>query len=106
MPGTLKNILDWVSRVKPAPTPNLVCFLLSASPSMVGGYRGLQALRIPLETMGVIVLPDMFALAQAKTPEDVDRLTGAAPAGARLKAGCAAFLETALAMRPIADRRR
>jgi NAD(P)H-dependent FMN reductase len=88
------------------PTPNLVCVLLSASPSMVGGYRGLQALRIPLETMGVIVLPDMFALAQAKTPEDVDRLTGAAPAGPRLTALCAAFLDTALAMRPIADRRR
>jgi hypothetical protein len=39
--------------------------LLSASPSMAGGNRGLWSLRIPLEHLGARVYPDMFSLAQA-----------------------------------------
>ena len=39
--------------------------LLSASPSMVGGNRGLWALRVPLEHLGARIYPDMFSLAQA-----------------------------------------
>jgi chromate reductase len=38
---------------------------MSASPSMVGGNRGLWALRVPLEHLGSRVYPDMFSLAQA-----------------------------------------
>lgn len=38
---------------------------MSASPSMVGGNRGLWALRVPLEHLGARVYPDMFSLAQA-----------------------------------------
>jgi chromate reductase len=38
--------------------------LLSASPSMVGGNRGLWSLRVPLEHLGARVYPDMFSLAQ------------------------------------------
>jgi chromate reductase, NAD(P)H dehydrogenase (quinone) len=39
--------------------------LLSASPSMVGGNRGLWGLRIPFEHLGSRIYPDMFSLAQA-----------------------------------------
>ena len=38
---------------------------MSASPSMVGGNRGLWALRVPFEHLGARVYPDMFSLAQA-----------------------------------------
>jgi hypothetical protein len=38
---------------------------MSASPSMVGGNRGLWSLRIPLEHLGARVFPDMFSLAAA-----------------------------------------
>src|SRR5262245_10163136 len=65
MPGALKNLIDWVSRVRPQPFNGKQCLLLSASPSMVGGNRGLWALRIPLEHLGARVYPDMFSLAQA-----------------------------------------
>ena len=65
MPGALKNLIDWVSRVRPQPFNGKQCLLLSASPSMVGGNRGLWALRIPLEHLGTRVYPDMFSLAQA-----------------------------------------
>jgi chromate reductase, NAD(P)H dehydrogenase (quinone) len=65
MPGVLKNTIDWTSRAKPQPFNGKQCFLLSASPSMVGGNRGLWSLRVPLEHLGSRVYPDMFSLAQA-----------------------------------------
>ena len=65
MPGLLKNTLDWVSRFSPQPFNEKHGFLLSASPSMVGGNRGLWALRVPFEHLGARIYPDMFSLAQA-----------------------------------------
>ena len=65
MPGALKNAIDWASRMRPQPFNGKQCFLLSASPSMVGGNRGLWSLRVPLEHLGSRVYPDMFSLAQA-----------------------------------------
>jgi chromate reductase, NAD(P)H dehydrogenase (quinone) len=49
LPGVLKNAIDWVSRCTPQPFNERHGLLLSASPSMVGGNRGLWALRIPFE---------------------------------------------------------
>ena len=65
MPGLLKNLIDWVSRYKPQPFNGRHALLVSASPSMAGGNRGLWALRMPLEHLGARVYPDMFSLAQA-----------------------------------------
>lgn len=65
MPGGLKNAIDWVSRASPQPFNGKQGLLMSASPSMAGGNRGLWALRIPLEHLGARVYPDMFSLAQA-----------------------------------------
>jgi chromate reductase, NAD(P)H dehydrogenase (quinone) len=65
MPGVLKNTIDWTSRFRPQPFNGKQAMLLSASPSMVGGNRGLWATRIPLEHLGARVYPDMFSLAQA-----------------------------------------
>jgi NAD(P)H-dependent FMN reductase len=65
MPGLLKNLIDWTSRLRPQPFHERHGLLLSASPSMVGGNRGLWSLRIPLEHLGARVFPDMFSLAMA-----------------------------------------
>lgn len=70
--GTLKNAIDWVSRARPMPWRGKSLYLLSASPSPMGGIRGLWQARIPLEGCGALVFPDMFALAHAReafTPE-------------------------------------
>lgn len=67
MPGILKNVIDWTSRFRPQPFNGKQAFLLSASPSMAGGNRGLWSLRVPLEHLGTRVYPDMFSLAQAHT---------------------------------------
>jgi chromate reductase, NAD(P)H dehydrogenase (quinone) len=81
MPGSLKNSIDWVSRVSPQPFNERHGLLMSASPSMAGGNRGLWALRIPLEHLGARVYPDMFSLARAHQAFDasgglVDPLLG------------------------------
>jgi NAD(P)H-dependent FMN reductase len=65
MPGCVKNAIDWVSRFRPQPFSGRHALLVSASPSMVGGNRGLWALRVPLEHLGAHVFADMFSLAQA-----------------------------------------
>jgi NAD(P)H-dependent FMN reductase len=72
MPGLMKNAIDWVSRYRPQPFNERHALLMSASPSMAGGNRGLWSLRIPLEHLGARVFPDMFSLAaahQALNPE-------------------------------------
>ena len=65
MPGILKNVIDWTSRIRPQPFNGKQCLLMSASPSMSGGNRGLWSLRVPLEHLGARVYPDMFSLAEA-----------------------------------------
>jgi len=65
MPGVLKNTIDWASRFRPQPFDGKQGLLLSASPSMAGGNRGLWSLRIPLEHLGARIYPDMFSLATA-----------------------------------------
>lgn len=62
LPGTLKNAIDWVSRIRPVPLRGKSCLLLAASNGQFGGIRGLWQLRIPLEGLGMVVYPDMYAL--------------------------------------------
>ena len=66
MPGLLKNLIDWTSRFRPQPFDARHALLLSASPSLVGGNRGLWSLRVPLEMLNVRVFPSMFSLSKAK----------------------------------------
>jgi NAD(P)H-dependent FMN reductase len=65
MPGVLKNLIDWTSRFRPQPFDGRHGLLLSASPSLAGGNKGLWSLRVPLEHLGSRIFPDMFSLAMA-----------------------------------------
>jgi chromate reductase, NAD(P)H dehydrogenase (quinone) len=72
MPGALKNLIDWTSRFRPQPFDGRHALLMSASPSLAGGNRGLWALRMPLEHLGARVFPDMFSLAMAHKAFETD----------------------------------
>jgi chromate reductase len=66
----LKNTIDWVSRPIPNHPPlaayqGKVAGLLSASSGGLGGLRGLVHVRAILGNIGVIVLPQQFALGKA-----------------------------------------
>jgi NAD(P)H-dependent FMN reductase len=93
MPGVLKNAVDWVSRYRPQPFNGRHGLLLSASPSMVGGNRGLWSLRVPLEHLGARVYPDMFSLAQAHEAFDADGRLANRLLGARFEQTLAGFMD-------------
>jgi NAD(P)H-dependent FMN reductase len=85
-PGTLKNIIDWQSRMRPMPLRGRSVQILSAAPSLVGGNRAAEALSTPLEILGMHVMPDKFALNTANEaftpngelldPQRLERLEG------------------------------
>lgn len=93
MPGVVKNVIDWTSRFRPQPFNGKQGFLLSASPSMVGGNRGLWSLRIPLEHLGARIYPDMFSLAQAHEAFEDDGRLKRATLQERLESILGCFLE-------------
>lgn len=93
MPGLLKNAIDWTSRIRPQPFNGRHALLLSASPSMVGGNRGLWALRMPLEHLGARVYPDMFSLALAHQAFAPDGRLASGELGARLERTIVAFMD-------------
>lgn len=72
VPAAIKNAIDWISRMRPMPIAGRSVLLTSASPSMVGGVRGLLHFRQTLEQMGVWTYPKLFALAQAAQAFDDD----------------------------------
>ena len=90
--GPLKNAIDWISRVRPMPWRGKSIYLMSASPSPVGGIRGLWQTRVPFEGCGALVFPDMFSLPHAdKAFDELGRLRDAAVA-LRLAREVVAFL--------------
>jgi chromate reductase len=94
MPGALKNLIDWTSRFRPQPFDGRHGLLLSASPSLAGGNRGLWALRMPLEHLGARIFPDMFSLAAAHTALADGHIADAA-LRARFETNMQAFLSLA-----------
>ncbi len=70
IPPLLKNTLDWVSRPLPEqsgykPFAGKAAGLLSASPGMLGGMRGLRHLRDVLTVLRVIVVPEQASISAA-----------------------------------------
>ena len=95
LPGTLKNAIDWVSRIRPVPLRGRSCLLLGASNGQFGAIRGLWQLRIPLEGLGVVVYPDMYALPWAEKAFGEDGRLADPDRQARLEAVIGADLELA-----------
>ncbi len=94
MPGLLKNLIDWTSRLRPQPFHERHGLLLSASPSMAGGRMGLWCLRVPLEHLGARIFPDMFSLAMAHKAFSGDEIADATLKH-RFENNVKAFLELA-----------
>ena len=99
MPGVLNNAIDWVSRYQPQPFNEMHGLLMSASPSMMGGNRGLWALRVPFEHLGARIYPDMFSLAQAHEAFDEAGRIDDAALQARLEANITNFMNLVEAFR-------
>jgi len=73
----LKNTIDWISREHHGesglvPYAGKVAALVAASPGALGGLRGLFHVRQILTTLGVLVLPEQFALVRAHEAFDAE----------------------------------
>lgn len=66
---------------------------------MVGGNRGLWALRIPFEHLGARIFPDMFSLAQAHSAFTEDGRLANEQLQERFDSTIAAFVDLAEAAR-------
>jgi chromate reductase, NAD(P)H dehydrogenase (quinone) len=74
----LKNVIDWASRKESDSEPPLAAFrgkvavIMATSPGALGGIRGLVFLRMLLSNLGMTVLPNQQAVAQAAQVFDAD----------------------------------
>lgn len=76
----LKNTIDWVSRRREgeaalAAFSGKVAGLIAASPGALGGLRCLREVRSILGSIGVVVIPEQAAIAQAHTRFEGESLT-------------------------------
>ena len=84
--GGLKNMIDWMTRPNAAypkgnPFAGKPVVLLSASPGVLGGIKGLQVLRLIMGHLRALVLPEQVALPNATEAFDADgRLRPGLPA--------------------------
>lgn len=63
--GSLKNTIDWLSRVNPNPLTGKAVLLMGASPGYFGAIRALSTSKLPFEALGCFVYPQTFALPNA-----------------------------------------
>jgi NAD(P)H-dependent FMN reductase len=93
MPGLLKNVIDWTSRHRPQPFNGRHGLLMSASPSMAGGNRGLWSLRVPFEHLGARIYPDMYSLAVAHDAFSAERTIASPALAERFERTIVAFMD-------------
>ncbi len=98
IPGTLKNAIDWLSRMRPVPFRGRSALLMSTSTGPIGGIRGLWQTRIPLEGLGMFVHPDMYILPHGPQAFADDGTLKDAAAAERLEKLIGEFLRAAAAL--------
>lgn len=73
MPGTLKNAIDWMSRLNPNPLEGMPVTIWSVSPGLLGGARVHEGLRQVLHSQGMqIMAKPEVQVALAKTKIDAE----------------------------------
>lgn len=80
VPGTLKNAIDWVSRLKPNPLEGMPVAIWSVNPGKLGGARLHESMRQILHSQGMLVMakPEVqVAGVKGKIDIESDRITDA-----------------------------
>lgn len=72
LPGSLKNIIDWTSKVDIIGLKDKTALLLSATPSTRGGIVGLTHLRSTLEALQMHVFHKVYGLEKSHVAYDDD----------------------------------
>ena len=102
----LKNALDWASRPSESDPTGLEVFagkvaaVVSASPGALGGMRAQIALQISLNKLGLLVIPNSFALGLAHQAFDEQRHLKDGNADQNVRGVGAALVTTASSLAP------
>lgn len=56
VPGTLKNAIDWISRLRPNPLEDMPVAIWSVNPGKLGGARLHESMRQVLHSQGMLVM--------------------------------------------------
>ncbi|WP_065504417.1 MULTISPECIES: NADPH-dependent FMN reductase [Burkholderia cepacia complex] len=97
----LKNAIDWISRPREDGTAGAallggkVAALVSASPGQLGGLRSQVGMRAVLDKLGMLVIPESFALSAAHDAFDAEGQLKDANAGKLVRGVGAALYRTA-----------
>jgi chromate reductase, NAD(P)H dehydrogenase (quinone) len=106
----LKNALDWASRPSESDPTGLEVFagkvaaVVSASPGLLGGMRAQIALQISLNKLGLLVIPNSFALGLAHQAFDEQRRLKDGNADQNVRLVGATLVRTASALAPTPKR--
>lgn len=97
--GVLKNTIDWMSRPMENDDPGDIfdgkaAALLSASPGPWGGIRGLAHVRVVLNALGMLVLPDHLCVTRAAKAFDENGLLKDAAMQERLEQVASSLVQT------------
>jgi chromate reductase len=109
-PALLKNALDWASRPSDSDPTGLEVFagkvaaVVSASPGVLGGMRAQIALQISLNKLGLLVIPNSFALGLAYQAFDEPRRLKDGNADQNVRGVGAALVRPAIALAPTPKR--
>lgn len=83
IPGVLKNALDWISRLNPAPLQDKPVIIFTCSPGLLGGARAHAPLRNVLHSLDCRILarPEVqISQIRAKLSEDMSSIADTATA--------------------------
>jgi chromate reductase len=109
-PALLKNALDWASRPSESDPAGLGVFagkvaaVVSASPGALGGIRAQIALQISLHKLGLMVIPNSFAMGLAQLAFDEQGRLKDGNAEQNVRGVGAALVRTAIALAPTPKR--
>jgi len=109
-PALLKNALDWASRPGEGDPTGLGVFagkvaaVVSASPGALGGMRAQIALQISLNKLGLLVIPNSFALGLAHQAFDGQARLKDGNVDHNVRGVGAALVRTAIALAPTPKR--
>lgn len=99
MPAPLKNVVDWLSVVRPNPLSGMPVLLAGCSPGALGGTRSLVIWRSVLANAGAMALPAVLSVPLADTNLDADGAPTDRRTQALMNTGLASFVELAPKLR-------
>lgn len=95
IPGSLKNGIDWLSRVSVTVFDGRPVLICGASASPYGAWRALRSLRPSLELLGALTLPQMISIGGVTGRPDIEARFADAAVRPKLEAALNGFLRFA-----------